>query len=98
MMGIIGIIVIVIMIMAITKSKTKLHAFLFICGWTVVVSAVMGLVAFLVAKSIHAGNPPGVAGDIVGPTVTFALLFTSLNRLRAATRVERAPTVPPPRS
>ncbi len=70
------------MVAAVVKSKKKLRTLLFILGWTLAASTVAGTVTFLFATMTRAGNPPAMAGDITGPTLTLTLLISSIKRLR----------------
>lgn len=88
-MAIVALIALVLASMAVAQSKRRLQTFLFILGWTVAASATGGLLAFILATVIHAGNPPAVAGDIAGPLLTLALLISSANRVRENKRAQR---------
>lgn len=105
-MAIVLLIAIVIMFMAIAKSPNKLRALGVILGWTMGVATAAGIVAFVGASLIHAGNVGAVAGDITGPAFTLTLLLSSAAQLRASKRAGNAPfpakssvestSVPPP--
>jgi hypothetical protein len=82
-MGLILAIALVTSIVAMVQAQKKLHTFLFILGWTLAVPTALGLITFLFALAIHAGNPPALAGDIAGATLTLTLVVSSLNCIRA---------------
>ncbi len=64
-----------------------------------------GLLTFIVALMLHAGNPGAVSGNIAGPAFTLTLLFSSCRSASRFKRVENIrelkdstviPSPPPP--
>ena len=88
-MAIVLIVALVLMVVSVAKSENKFRTLLLIWGWTIALTALFGLAAFVLAKVMHAGNPAGIAGDIAGPIATFTLLISSailLGKLRKTTQ------------
>lgn len=85
-MTLVALIAIVLVVLAITKSASKLRTLGVILGWTLGVATSAGLLTFVVALMLRAGNPGAVSGDIAGPAFTLTLLFSSAGQLRASKR------------